>query len=43
MNTLRLHFEKIQTKFVSPGKTKENKKAFEFNLEMLGDLLMRDP
>jgi hypothetical protein len=43
MTTSRLQFERTRTKLVSPGKTKENKKAFEFNLETLGGLSMRDP
>jgi hypothetical protein len=43
MTTSRLHFERTWTKLVSLGKTKENKKAFEFNLETLRGLSMRDP
>jgi hypothetical protein len=43
MTTLRLHFERTRTKLVSLSKTKENKKAFEFNLETLGGSSMRDP
>jgi hypothetical protein len=30
-------------KLVSAGKTRGNKKAFKFNLEMLGGLSMREP
>jgi hypothetical protein len=43
MTTSGLHFERTRTKLVSPSKTKENKEAFEFNLETLRGLSMRDP
>jgi hypothetical protein len=43
MTTSRLHFERTQTKLVSLGKNKEDKKAFKFNLKTLGGLSMRDP
>jgi hypothetical protein len=43
MITLRLHFERTWTKLVSPSKTEENKKAFEFNLKTLEGLPMLDP
>jgi hypothetical protein len=36
-------FERTRIDLVPPGKTRENKKASEFNHEMLRGLSMQDP
>jgi hypothetical protein len=41
--TSRFLFERTRIELVPPGKTRENKKASEFNHETLGGLSMRDP
>jgi hypothetical protein len=41
--TSRFLFERTRIKLVPLGKTRENKKASEFNHETLGGLSMRDP